>query len=400
MNQTQQTVLSIIGSALFAKEPTIAPDTDWQEVQREMLLHGVVFIGMDNLSELPGIAPSLIESWSNAGFGAMKRFYRVLREQAAITSLLGSTNVQSVVLKGAAAAMYYPNPDYRIMGDIDLLIERGRTDDAVGLMTQNGYTHASAGSCSRHESMRRGDLEIELHRFFSAHTDNAASQYLNDLLLDAIPRAETHTLQGVAFRTLPPLENGLVLLEHLNHHLSEGIGLRHVLDWAMYASNILTDEFWHASFQQQAQRIGLETLAIVTTRVAQLYLGMPTENHTWCMDADEEACRALIEYVLSCGNFGVKHGQTKQVKRISTGFVSIGEMFRRLQADGCLNFSRQIKRFPILKPFAWLMRIVRLVYLSIRKGLRLKDLRSSFAESRERITLFRQLGLDNPDKKP
>ena len=42
----------------------------------------------------------------------------------------------------------------------------------------------------------------------------------------------------------PPLENGLVLLGHINQHLEEGLGLRQILDWALYVDKALDDDAW------------------------------------------------------------------------------------------------------------------------------------------------------------
>lgn len=59
---------------------------------------------------------------------------------------------------------------------------------------------------------------------------------------------------------LPPLENGLVLLAHVNQHLGSGLGLRQILDWQMFVDAHLTDELWERGFQHAAQQIGMEKL--------------------------------------------------------------------------------------------------------------------------------------------
>ena len=48
----------------------------------------------------------------------------------------------------------------------------------------------------------------------------------------------------------------------------------------------------------------METLAVVVTKMCQKYLGLTTENILWCQDADETVCDSLMQYVMSCGNFG------------------------------------------------------------------------------------------------
>ena len=48
-----------------------------------------------------------------------------------------------MILKGAAAAGYYPDPAGRAMGDVDFLVPRERYEDALHLMTEQGYDECS-----------------------------------------------------------------------------------------------------------------------------------------------------------------------------------------------------------------------------------------------------------------
>ena len=101
----------------------------------------------------------------------------------------------------------------------------------------------------------------------------------------------------------PPLENGLVLLEHINQHLEEGLGLRQILDWALYVDKALDDDAWEYTFAPVVRRLGLERLAITVTRMCQLYLGLRSDI-TWCASADEKVCDSLMNYIMEQGNFG------------------------------------------------------------------------------------------------
>ena len=61
--------------------------------------------------------------------------------QNVLISLLEENNIPSVILKGAAAAMYYPYPSLRTMGDVDILVRRKNLERAVQLMEDNGYVY-------------------------------------------------------------------------------------------------------------------------------------------------------------------------------------------------------------------------------------------------------------------
>lgn len=394
MEQHQKTVLALIRSAMFNEPLDASPDTDWPEVLKELHTHGIAYLVNSTLPELPGMDEGFSQAWSYRTISNIQRFYHVLEEQSNLLALLTQHGIPAVILKGAAAAMYYPNPDGRMMGDIDLLVAEGTDQAALTLLLENGCSFSKPqGRCRRHENLRRNHVEIELHRSFATLSDEMASRHLDALLQSALSRTETCEIQSFSFPALPPLENGLVLLEHLNQHMSEGIGLRHVLDWVMYVHHVLDDAFWRSAFRAEVRRIGLETFAITATRMAQLYLGLPEEGHTWCLSAEPEACADLLEYVLASGNFGLKRGESRAVTRVWSDFENPLDFFRKLQSDGCRNFHEQIRRFPFLKPFAWLMRIFRLIGLSFQRRISLGKIRDSFGESRERIDLFHRIGI-------
>ena len=80
-------------------------------------------------------------------------------------------------------------------------------------------------------------------------------------------------------------------------HLRTGLGLRQVIDWAMYVDRELDDAFWDREFQAAAKESGLETLAITVTKLCQQYLGLK-DSITWCRDADEITCGLLLDSLL------------------------------------------------------------------------------------------------------
>ena len=119
----------------------------------------------------------------------------------------------------------------------------------------------------------------------------------------------------------PPLENVLVLLEHINQHLEKGLGLRQILDWALYVDKALDDDTWEHTFAPVVHRLGLDRLAITVTRMCQLYLGLRPDI-TWCASADEKVCDSLMKGLMQ----DVKKTRTKDalmeelgVKRIKKG---------------------------------------------------------------------------------
>jgi hypothetical protein len=100
----------------------------------------------------------------------------------------------------------------------------------------------------------------------------------------------------------------IVLLLHTCHHLTvEGIGLRHLCDWAVFVNHLTNDTF-RALFEVKLKAIGLWRFAQLLSQLSTYYLGMPEQE--WAMqDVDEALLYAMIRDIFKGGNFGVKDSQ-------------------------------------------------------------------------------------------
>lgn len=386
MKSKYKEVLLLLRIALFGDHSPLPASLSWPQIFCELTTHTVAWLPGDILPELPGLDEQELKRWKAGVLRNMQHVYHMLAEQEALISLLEESGIHSVVLKGTAAAMNYPQPDYRTMGDVDLLVEKGKAEDALALMLQNGYqlTYPVEHS-KRHYNLNKNGIEYEIHKSFRPELD--------ELLFEGIKDAQKAELYGFEFPVLPELQNGLVFLIHTRRHLRVGIGLRHVLDWVMYADAVLNDNFWKTSFQPAVKALGLEEFARVMTRMGQLYLGLPEENRSFCCAADEAVCRDLMEYVLANGNFGAKNGKMGAAAGTLTEFGSVKELFVMLQKRGCITYEKKIRQYPFLRPFAWLMRIGDLLVRGLRRKIGFRTMRQSFQESRRRVQLLKKLGI-------
>ena len=302
---TQVAVLSLLGSALCGTSSVPMPDdVDWQAVLDEMIAQTVFAIPSNNLPDR--IPEDIQEAWRKRSLQNVARTIRLLAEQQSATRLLSANDPSVVVLKDAAAAVYYPDPTLRCMGDVDLLSLDGKFDDMCELLASNGYEYCGTGGPSHDQYARNGVL-FEPHRFFAAPPGSrSALRAVDDAINASGARIRNADVCGFETPMLPDAENGLILLAHIALHLKRGVGLRHVCDWMMFASRKCDDAFWTRKLEPLARRAGLDKPAKVTTRTCQLFLGLPEEGRSWCSDADESLCRSLLDDALANGNFGRK----------------------------------------------------------------------------------------------
>ena len=296
-------------------------------------------------------------------------------------------SVPYVILKGTSAAQYYPYPEYRAVGDIDIMTRREDFTAACESLLRHGYrevTRREDAEFGRHRSFSKNGIEIEIHAFFALLNDPRKTEWMDSLIIRHINPSHV----------LPDDVNGLVLLEHIDQHLESGLGLRQIIDWMMFVNRCLPDEQWPA-FEKMTEKIGLRQLALVTTRMSEIYLGLPA--HRFCEHIDPAPCGQLMEYVLQCGNFGSKQKNADEADvKVLTYARTPAAILRHLQARGLMNWDAA-QRHPVLRPAAWLYQVFRYLRTGFRKAGR-TDLKSSYETAKERVALFDSLGVTQASK--
>ncbi len=291
--------------------------------------------------------------------------------------------VPYVILKGTSAAKYYPHPEYRTMGDIDIMTRREDVDIAYQQLISNGYYHLK--ELNREISVAKSGMVIELHRRFASLNDPKQAKYLDDLIIEHINPSHI----------LPDLVNGMVLLEHVSQHLEDGLGLRQIIDWMMFVDKCLPDEKW-SEFYTMAKNIKLDNLAIVITKMCELYLGLP--HREWCAKADRNLCCQLMNYILSSGDFGNKRTTDEAISTNVFAYMnSLRTMYNLLQKQGLANWNAA-KKYKFLRPFAWVYQALRYVSRGLRREQAFSKINSEYLEAKKRNALFKALGVKMKSK--
>lgn len=365
MTDLYSSILALLKTSLFDLDLKINENVTWSDIASELQNQCVSVIPADQINHL-NLTESENREYIMSVIQSNSYWNAIMYEQQEIIDLLDEAGIPTAVLKGSAAAIYYPKPDYRTMGDIDLIVPPELFDKACVLLEQNGYIHLDEMNL-RHEAFVKDGIHIELHRSFALLNDKAQMLYLDNLIYKGINHAEKKKIEDYSFTMLPRLENGLVLLGHISQHLESGLGLRQIIDWMLYVDSELDDDFWQNTFCREAEQIGLKKLALVVTRMCQIYLGLRTEEITWCLNEDEELCREVMLFVMNRGNFGCKDDDTSRptitvIKYMRSPIV----FFRELQNIGCATWQLLIK-YPGLKPFAWIYQLIRWISRGLRR---------------------------------
>ncbi len=367
-------MFELIKSSLWQTE--IKQEADY-DIYNEMKKHNVLLLPAGILMHL-SMTEELRKEWKRdiLRHCLHQEQYKYMQDNIPIS-------VPYVILKGTSASQYYPCPEYRIMGDIDVITKRKDFNQAYEDLLNNGYREIK--NEEREITLEKDGIIVELHRFFASLNDPKQSKYLDDLIIDNI--APSHIL--------PDPVNGLVLLEHISQHLEHGLGLRQIIDWMMFVDRCLPDAQW-PEFKTMAKNIGLKKLAVVTTRMCEIYLGLKARN--WSKDAEESVCKSMMEYILSCGDFGQKWTSNLHVgQTIFTYARGPVSTFKWLQERGLVNWKAAQKHI-FLRPFAWLYQATRYIVKGFGQEKASATLRREYEAAKERIALFDSLGVKQKAK--
>ena len=376
----RQALLELLKASLFGAEPSFPDGVDWDAVRQEAQAQTVIALAA------PFVPAEEQPKWQERVQQNTAHFMRVLYEQSELVKLLTAHDFSFIILKGSAAAVYYPVPSRRTMGDIDFLVQPERYEEARILLEENGYRFISDHDSDRDYEYYKGGVSIEIHRRYSDRDWD-----FEDVVLDGMARPRTRELCGRRFPSLDDAVNGLVLLDHVRHHLRGGLGIRQIIDWMMFVHSVLDDAFWEQSFAPLARQTGLDRLAIVMTQMCRLKLGLP-DRITWCDGADDATALELFEYVMNLGNFGCKVPDVyRPMEWVSMEYQELG-LFRFLQSNGLATW-KAAKKYAFLRPFAWLYQIFRFIGKGFSALLHGTKLRKDLSDGSQKADFNERLGI-------
>lgn len=393
---SQQILLEAVKASVFRITPNYHSIVNWDEVVAEAKSQTVM-----------SLISSVIPVKDNTCEQCKAMYMRIMYEQDKLIKCLDNAQIPFVILKGSAAAVYYPMPHLRTMGDVDVLVPQARFAETLQLLEDNGYIYG----CGSEESVKDYDdvrdlayikngVCVEIHKRFSSPGFN-----VDDILESAIERREYFELNGYRFPILPCAENGLVLLGHINHHLKDNaLGLRQIIDWAMYLNAVKDIDSWIKEFVPLVEKVGLLTLAAYVTKVCNKHLGLP-EKVCFDIDVEDSLVDELIEVVLTDANFGrrVHLDNTEEEKKLLSASVRIEKegIFHYFIRIGLEN-SNFCKTHPSLKVIAFLCGFFRQLRRGINAliknkgiGKNMRDGKKIFEMRSNRQDLYKKLGVRN-----
>ena len=402
-NNTQKSLMSLCAYGLFGKDFDKSCEFDVSKTAEEAKKQTVFPTVYSAFKKL-----AIDDSGDDNFFkNAIAKNIRVEYAHFEIHKLLSENNVPYVILKGVSSASYYKEPLIRTMGDIDFLVNEADIGRADRLLRSAGYvTDDDINSDRMHIGYKKKNgnciLICEMHRTVCGIPNNQKTEIIEKYLSDIIETSVEYAASGGVCRVPDKFHHGLILLLHTAEHLThEGVGLRHLCDWAVFVNGIDDDEFT-SLFEKPLKEAGLWRFAQLLTLCCVKYLGC--EPKYWAGEASDELIDSMIADILNGGNFGQKdfkrYSQIKYISNRDEGSVSkrnpVLELFYSINSKTKSEVAF-VNKSKLLLPIGWVITTVKYFGMVIN-GRRDIDGVSTINDAVKRKNIYSEFQLFEDDK--
>ena len=277
---------SQLESSVDSKPFAALTEAEWKELYRMSVQQGLLAIVYDAVRQLPAECqpPRGIKlQWALGVEAIENRFKMQHKASALLADLWAEGGFKTIVMKGLAIGTYYPIPAHRECGDLDCFLttgampicsdgyERGnQLCEQIGAKVERDYY--------KNSHIRYRGLMVENHCFFLPVRGTRNMKVLERHLRKIALRGKTNIVPDTKLIVPSADFNAIFLTMHaLNHFLSEGIKLRHVLDWSLLLKAEQDNINW-TEFYQWADRMHMTRFADALTTISVDHLGLQITN--------------------------------------------------------------------------------------------------------------------------
>lgn len=394
MDKESKYLLHLLRSFIRKEEPEVWSDVNWDKLMQIAYIHNLAGT-LGYLTMTYPICPDtqknslLRQSCLNTIMGFANR--GALAE--AFGQMLAEKGIDHIWMKGFILRDFYPVPELRTYGDIDLVIRPKDRAKCHDFMLEQGF-----GVKTDWEPVYS---YIKDNEFYEIHTELLevdvsekanCREYFRNLWEHAV------SVENHQFR-FEPEYHFLYLLAHLAKHVTgSGAGIRMYLDVAVFLQHYGNTLDW-TMVEEELEKLSLRNFANVVFAFVEVYFGIrsPIEVKT----IDPAVMDSFVKFTMDGGIFG-KVGRDSGTVSLQEEFRNSGETTRagtlinRLfpSAKSIQSRYTYLQDKPWLLPVAWLHRLIK---TGNRLDVHTQEVRNILAadmeEVRKMTRLYKEIGL-------
>lgn len=295
MNRTAEILLALVQEAMgltsnyrWSNEHII-----WGDIFRLAQRQGVLAITWSAIGTLanegkltPKQMPdrALKLQWALSAEKIKSRYCKQRQLAEKLADAFAKDGITTNVLKGLAISGYYPIPEYRECGDLDCFLSTTNADGEFVCRYDDGNQVAASIGAKvdigfyKHSHINYKGLLVENHAFCTAIRGSRDRKALERHLQHLLATKPSEPIEGTHLLRPCADFNALFLTAHsLGHFLTEGIKLRHILDWALLL-NAEQDNIDWKSFYEWCDKMHYTKFVDALTAISTEYLGLKIKN--------------------------------------------------------------------------------------------------------------------------
>ena len=327
-----------IGNAVCLSHTPTAKE--WQmlyEMAKKQSLVGICFAGMQRLQGQMQCPPEqLYLQWMGMSAKIQQRNEVVNRQCAELQAKLSDSGFQSTIMKGQGVAWLYSEPlrALRQSGDIDVLLWKdvlSASENRKAVMKFAQQIDANATGSAHHVAVHMwrdttshstgsgqagsAQVEVELHYEASYMCNPWANKRLQVWMRENRVNVKRLKLKEGEFDVPSVKFNIVFLLAHIfRHYVSEGVGLRQLMDYYWTLSN---SPIKGENFIPLLDSFNMKKFASAVMWVLGYVFGLD-RDYMIC-EPDERLGRKLLDHIMQGGNFGHHNENTVMSKKSHLG---------------------------------------------------------------------------------
>lgn len=386
--------LSLINDLSF---PIKLSDDEWKLLFCEAQAHQVQHIIIEEAyKQGKSVNPILFENWKKHTLASVFGFNKRL---SIITSLLDSfreANIPVLALKGLYFKMLYPKPEFRTMGDIDILVKREYLEKSIKLIESYGYVKARKEDPKHYTFLHDQYIMIELH---VALVTEGKRKLASSLTNEIWQSSTVFRYNDMSFLIPSDFNHLLYCCLHMTNHFGHGgFGLRQLTDFYLLArkqENIIDWDAWI----NQAAVYGIKKFAIAILTLCKKIYQLKVPEHILSYDniEDKAYIDQFLDAIIDSGVFGAKSKKALSDRTLASYMVRkdgkakvsrLGYIFpSKMELNQRYSYA---KKNAVLLPVAWIHRLLNNLF---RSDLKLREKIPDSYRVNEYVKLFRWLDI-------
>ncbi|HOI25607.1 MAG TPA: nucleotidyltransferase family protein [Caldisericia bacterium] len=396
-------LLELISRAIRGQKPlqAIPENTDWPQIYQIALRHQVSALLYPLISQLSAPqqpSPDLMKEWKQkATISGLAQYLHIDRASQVIQAFQ-KAQIPLIAMKGLVLREFYPQPEFRLMGDADFMIKKEDLKKIKKLLAQLGYRDEKY-PCPIHCGFDHPNYpRVELHTSLIDPDFSFSSKLLEEEIWKKPGKCKINQVESLCFS--PDVELVFLFLHLAKHYVKSELSLRQLCDLVLFIESHQDQLQWDLVLQM-SQEAKLETFLLSFLAFLQQYfhLSLPPAIQAKC-PTKPELIHELLQDIFDLGAYQVSWEvrrmageQLRRAQKQSTQSQGktrlhyiLSVIFPRLQnLDYRFSYAQKI---PILYPIALIHRFLwALTYhrIPIKRKYQLLMEASSFSQQRSAL---------------